>query len=158
MPVEILLREQVQRSSRANACRPRSADCGGRPPRGVRCPAAAGTRPRQRPGRIHAGRPRVRHHLEPGQTTPAPWANVIANPQFGTVVSESGGGYTWAENAHEFRLTTWHNDPVSDASGEAFYIRDEETGRFWSPTPLPAPRRSWLRVPARLRLQRLRAL
>jgi cellobiose phosphorylase len=76
--------------------------------------------------------------LPPGQTTPAPWANVLANPVIGTVVSESGGAYTWVENAHEFRLTTWHNDPVSDATGEAFYVRDEETGRFWSPTPLPA--------------------
>ncbi|HEX9772041.1 MAG TPA: glucoamylase family protein, partial [Steroidobacteraceae bacterium] len=77
--------------------------------------------------------------LAPGQVTPAPWANVLANPQFGTVVSESGAGYTWSENAHEFRLTPWHNDPVTDASGEAFYLRDEETGRFWSPTPLPVP-------------------
>ncbi|MGK2953721.1 MAG: GH36-type glycosyl hydrolase domain-containing protein, partial [Thiobacillus sp.] len=76
--------------------------------------------------------------LEPGQTTPAPWVNVIASPHIGTVVSESGSAYTWAENAHEFRLTTWHNDPLSDASGEALYIRDEETGAFWSPTPLPA--------------------
>ncbi len=63
---------------------------------------------------------------------------MIANPNFGTVVSESGGSYTWAENSHEFRLTPWHNDPVSDTSGEALYIRDEETGYFWSPTPLPA--------------------
>ncbi|MBI2806874.1 MAG: cyclic beta 1-2 glucan synthetase [Planctomycetes bacterium] len=76
--------------------------------------------------------------LGPGQTTPAPWVNVIANPQFGTVVSESGCAYTWAENSHEFRLTPWHNDPVTDASGEAIYLRDEETGHFWSPTPLPA--------------------
>jgi len=80
--------------------------------------------------------------LEPGQTTPAPWVNVIASPHIGTVVSESGSAYTWAENAHEFRLTTWHNDPLSDASGEAVYIRDEETGAFWSPTPLPARGRS----------------
>ncbi len=72
------------------------------------------------------------------RTTPAPWANVLANRHFGTVISESGGAYTWSENAHEFRLTPWRNDPVSDASGEAFYIRDEESGRFWSPTPLPA--------------------
>jgi cellobiose phosphorylase len=76
--------------------------------------------------------------LAPGQVTPAPWVNVLANPQFGTVVSESGGAYTWSENAHEFRLTPWHNDPVSDAGGEALYLRDEESGRVWSPTPLPA--------------------
>jgi len=76
--------------------------------------------------------------LEPGQSTPAPWVNVIASPHIGTVVSESGSAYTWVENAHEFRLTTWHNDPLGDSSGEALYIRDEETGAFWSPTPLPA--------------------
>ena len=76
--------------------------------------------------------------LEPGQNTPAPWANVIASPHIGTVVSEGGSAYTWVENAHEFRLTPWHNDPLSDSSGEALYIRDEETGAFWSPTPLPA--------------------
>ena len=76
--------------------------------------------------------------LAPGQVTPAPWVNVLANPWFGTLVSESGAAYTWSENAHEFRLTPWHNDPVSDSSGEALYLRDEETGHVWSPTPLPA--------------------
>ncbi len=72
-----------------------------------------------------------------GQLTPAPWVNVLANPHFGTVISESGLATTWSENAHEFRLTPWGNDPVSDSRGEAFYIRDEERGHFWSPTPLP---------------------
>ena len=76
--------------------------------------------------------------LSAGQVTPAPWVNVLANPYFGTVVSESGSAYTWVENCHEFRLTPWSNDPVTDATGEAFYIRDEQTGQFWSPTPLPA--------------------
>ncbi|MEO8143112.1 MAG: glycosyl hydrolase family 65 protein, partial [Betaproteobacteria bacterium] len=71
------------------------------------------------------------------QATPAPWVNVLANPHFGSVVSDSGSAYTWHENAHEFRLTPWNNDAVSDASGEALYLRDEETGHFWSPTPLP---------------------
>ena len=71
-------------------------------------------------------------------TTPAPWVNVLANPDFGTVISESGSAYTWAVNAHEYRITPWNNDPVSDTGGEAFYLRDEETGRFWSPSPFPA--------------------
>ncbi|MGA2247344.1 MAG: glucoamylase family protein [Verrucomicrobiota bacterium] len=75
--------------------------------------------------------------LPPGVVTPAPWVNVLANPNFGTLISESGGSYTWSENCHEFRLTPWNNDAVTDASGEAFYIRDEQTGKFWSPTPLP---------------------
>lgn len=70
--------------------------------------------------------------------TPLPWANVLANPRFGSVVTESGSGYTFFDNAHEYRLTPWSNDAVADASGEAFYLRDEETGAFWSPTPLPA--------------------
>ena len=71
--------------------------------------------------------------------TPAPWINVLANEHFGTIVSDSGSSTTWFENSSEFRLTSWHNDPVSDRTGEAIYIRDEETGEFWSPTPQPGP-------------------
>jgi cyclic beta-1,2-glucan synthetase len=76
--------------------------------------------------------------IAPGQATPAPWSNVISNPNFGTVISERGGAYTWGENSQQFRLTPWYNDPVSDTSGEALYIRDEESGQFWSPTAMPA--------------------
>ena len=72
-----------------------------------------------------------------GATTPMPWLNVLANPTFGTLVSESGSASTWSENAQLFRLTSWSNDPVSDTSGEAMYLRDEDSGRFWSPTALP---------------------
>ena len=77
-------------------------------------------------------------YLEPGQWTPAPWINVIANPDLGFLVSEAGSGYTWAGNSGENRLTPWGNDPVSDPPGEAIYLRDEETAEVWSPTPLPA--------------------
>jgi cyclic beta-1,2-glucan synthetase len=76
--------------------------------------------------------------VQPGHVPPLPWVNVLANAQFGTLVSDSGGSYSWSENCHEFRLTPWHNDAVTDLSGEALYIRDEQSGRFWSPTPLPA--------------------
>lgn len=72
-----------------------------------------------------------------GQLTPTPWVNVLANPHFGTVVSESGLACTWGENAHEYRLTPWGNDPVRDSQGEALYLRDEDRGHYWSPTPLP---------------------
>nr|WP_241093355.1 glucoamylase family protein [Xanthomonas sp.] len=75
--------------------------------------------------------------LREGAPTPAPWSNVLANAQLGTVLSESAAGYTWFENAHEFRLSPWHNDPVADTCGEAFYLRDEDSGRVWSPQPLP---------------------
>ncbi len=76
--------------------------------------------------------------LKEGQWTPAPWINVIANSlDFGFTVSESGSGYTWSVNSRENRLTPWSNDPISDPPGEMIYIRDEDTGIFWSPTPLP---------------------
>ncbi|MDH3582842.1 MAG: cyclic beta 1-2 glucan synthetase [Phycisphaerae bacterium] len=75
----------------------------------------------------------------PDHKPPAPWSNVLANERLGSVVSESGSAYTWFENAHEFRLTPWANDPVSDPSGEAIYVRDEHTGQSWSPTPSPTP-------------------
>lgn len=70
---------------------------------------------------------------KPKQQTPAPWINILANEQFGSIVSENGQSYTWAENAHEFRLTPWNNDPITDLTGESFFIRDEENGKFWSP-------------------------
>ncbi len=77
-------------------------------------------------------------YLQPGQHTPRPWINVVANPEFGFLVSEAGGGCTWAVNSSENRLTPWRNDPLTDMPGEALYLRDEETGLVWSPTPMPA--------------------
>jgi len=70
---------------------------------------------------------------------PAPWINVVANETFGFLASETGAGYTWAGNSREHRLTPWSNDPVSDPHGEAWYLRDEEDGAVWSPSPGPAP-------------------
>ena len=75
--------------------------------------------------------------LGPGQSTPAPWLNVIANPSFGFQVSESGSGYTWSGNSRENQLTPWSNDPVSDPVSEAIYVRDDDTGEVWCPTALP---------------------
>lgn len=79
--------------------------------------------------------------LKEGQTTPAPWINVVSNRGFGFHVSEVGAGYTWAENGRENKLTPWSNDPVSDPHGEVFYVRDEDKGSFWSITPLPVRNR-----------------
>jgi cyclic beta-1,2-glucan synthetase len=75
--------------------------------------------------------------LNEGLRTPEPWVNVIANPSFGFLVSESGSGFTWSLNSHENQLTPWSNDHVFDTAGEALYIRDEATGEVWSPTALP---------------------
>ncbi|MGZ8346996.1 MAG: GH36-type glycosyl hydrolase domain-containing protein, partial [Allosphingosinicella sp.] len=79
-------------------------------------------------------------HLQAGETTPAPWVNVLANDAFGTLVTEAGGGYTWAGNSGENRLTPWTNDPVTDPPVESLYLRDEETAAIWSATPAPAGR------------------
>jgi cyclic beta-1,2-glucan synthetase len=68
---------------------------------------------------------------------PAPWANVVANPSAGFCVTERGGGFAWAENSYFFRLTPWFNDPVSDPCGEVIYLRDEESGDWWTATPGP---------------------
>jgi cyclic beta-1,2-glucan synthetase len=76
-------------------------------------------------------------YLTDDRWTPAPWVNVISNENFGFLVSESGSGFTWNLNSGENRLTPWKNDPVSDPPGETIYLRDEETGYVWSPTPLP---------------------
>ena len=78
--------------------------------------------------------------LEGDQETPLPWANVIANPGFGTIVTASGSSHTWAENSRENRLTSFANDPVADPTAEAWFIRDDESGEIWSPTPGPVRR------------------
>ena len=73
--------------------------------------------------------------VQGGVLPPAPWANVIANPHGGVLVTERGAGFTWAGSSYFFRLTPWHNDPVSDPASEVLYLRDSETGELWSPTP-----------------------
>ncbi len=75
--------------------------------------------------------------LRPGECTPAPWINVIANETFGFITSETGSGYTWSKNSQENKLTSWSNDPVCDPSGDTFYVCDQETGEVWGPTALP---------------------
>lgn len=76
-------------------------------------------------------------YLRPGATTPAPWVNVMANANFGTMVGESGLGFTWSGNSQTNRLTPWHNDPVSDPQSEVIYMRDDESGAVWTPVALP---------------------
>ena len=71
--------------------------------------------------------------------TPLPWTNVIAHDGFGFLATEAGTGMTWQGNSQMNKLTPWSNDPVSDPAGEALYVRDEESGLFWSPLPQPAP-------------------
>jgi cyclic beta-1,2-glucan synthetase len=78
--------------------------------------------------------------LEGDAETPLPWANVIASPAFGTIVTASGASFTWSENSRENRLTPFANDPIADPTAEALFVRDDEDGVAWSPTPGPLPR------------------
>ena len=78
--------------------------------------------------------------LEGERETPLPWSNVLANPAFGTIVSSCGSAFTWAGNSRENRLTPFANDPLSDPTGEAFYLRDDDSGAVWGATPAPLPR------------------
>ncbi len=75
--------------------------------------------------------------LGPGQSTPAPWINVVSNPSFGFQAAADGGGYTWSQNSRDNQLTPWSNDPVVDRPGETLYVRDLESGALWSPTAQP---------------------
>jgi N,N'-diacetylchitobiose phosphorylase len=77
---------------------------------------------------------------------PMPWTNVIANEEAGFLITASGGGYTWAGNSRENRLTPWYNDPISDPPAEAIFLRDEEAGIFWTPTPYPVPQNGYYEV------------
>ncbi|HXT29317.1 MAG TPA: glucoamylase family protein, partial [Vicinamibacterales bacterium] len=80
--------------------------------------------------------------LDGDRETPLPWSNVMANASFGTMVSASGSAFTWAGNSRENRLTPFANDPIGDPTGEAIYLRDEDSGEVWGATPSPLPRRA----------------
>jgi len=67
------------------------------------------------------------------QRTPLPWSNILANKEFGSIITENGGGFTFVENSHECRLTPWSNDSVLDDTGEQIYIRNEENGKIFTP-------------------------
>jgi len=88
-------------------------------------------------GGFHPGGKEYIMQIDKEHATPAPWVNVIANEDFGFTASESGSGYTWCENSHEYRLTPWSNDAVSDSPGEAIYLCDADTGSCWTAALLP---------------------
>jgi cyclic beta-1,2-glucan synthetase len=118
---------------------------------------AAATLPRPEPGATPVAVPRLtldngvggftpdaREYvvvLEGDRETPLPWSNVLSNPSFGTMVTSAGSAFTWAGNSRENRLTPFANDPLTDPTGEAIYVRDEDTGAVWGATPAPLPRR-----------------
>jgi cyclic beta-1,2-glucan synthetase len=104
-------------------------------------PAATAARRLRDPASLGSPTPEGDYEIriDEGRLPPAPWANVIANPAGGFLVTERGAGCTWAASSFFYRLTPWHNDPVCDPPGEVLYLRDQETGATWSPTPAPFP-------------------
>ncbi len=112
-----------------------------RPPKSAATPIAVG--PRLMENGIGGFAPDGREYviaLEGDRETPLPWSNVLANPEFGTILTASGAAYTWSGNSRENRLTPFANDPITDPTGEAIFIRDEHDGTVWGATPGPLPR------------------
>ncbi len=70
---------------------------------------------------------------------PTTWSHIIANDKFGSVVTESGGGYSWYQNSRLNRVTSWHNSIGINIPSEIIYLRDEENGKTWTPTAMPMP-------------------
>ena len=109
----------------------------------------------QRFRRVYEGRPRVscdrRGPRRPGRTS-------SRTQRFGFVATESGLGNTWSENSYQNRLTPWNNDPVVDPPGEVIYLRDDQSGEFWTATASPAGGANRTRHQVRPGLRDLRTL
>jgi cyclic beta-1,2-glucan synthetase len=82
---------------------------------------------------------RLRSTADGLKLPPMPWCNVVANENFGFLISETGATCTWSRNSQANRLTPWSNDPIIDPHHEAFYLRDDDNGTFWSLFPGPCP-------------------
>jgi cyclic beta-1,2-glucan synthetase len=97
--------------------------------------------------------------IEGDRVPPLPWANVVANPLGGFLITERGGGFAWCGSSYFYRLTPWHNDPVTDPPSEVLYLRDEDSGEVWCPTPAPvrSPPAPARQPPATARPRRRRA-
>ncbi len=67
-----------------------------------------------------------RDYVVTNTNTPMPWVNVIANPHFGCVVSSTMAGFTFANNAQQFKLTGWSNDIVRDNASEMLLINKKQ--------------------------------
>ena len=70
--------------------------------------------------------------------TPRPWINVISNGEYGLVISQAGGGFSWLDHSEFNRLNRWHQDLIQDNWGKYFYIKDNESNQIWSPTWMPS--------------------
>ena len=70
---------------------------------------------------------------------PIVWSHILANENFGTIVTENMGGYTWYKNSRLNRITSWHNRAFQDIPSEVIYMQDIESGKAWSLGAGPMP-------------------
>ena len=70
--------------------------------------------------------------LEKDNKLPTVWSMVFANQNFGTIVTQNLGGYTWHKNSRLNRLSAWNNNHVFDLPSEVIYLKDYKTGKKWS--------------------------
>ena len=73
------------------------------------------------------------------ENVPMPWSHIMANENFGTLVTDSMGGYTWYKNSRLNRITAWSNNPILDVPSEIIYLKDYDTKKAWSLGLNPMP-------------------
>ncbi|HQB94761.1 MAG TPA: glycosyl transferase family 36 [Candidatus Omnitrophota bacterium] len=69
--------------------------------------------------------------------TPRPWVNVISNGDYGTIETQTGSGFSWRDNSNLSRITRWDQDLIRDNWGKYIYLRDKDSGKYWSGTWKP---------------------
>ena len=72
--------------------------------------------------------------------TPLPWINYLGCEEFFTMISNTGGGYSFYKDAKLLRLTRFrYNNTPKDSNGHYFYIKDGDTiwNPGWQPTQTP---------------------
>ena len=73
--------------------------------------------------------------------TPLPWINYLGSQEFFSLISNTGGGYSFYKDARLRRLTRYrYNNAPLDNNGRYIYLRDDEDGSAWSPTWQPMRR------------------
>lgn len=70
---------------------------------------------------------------------PTVWSHIIANENFGTLVTENMGGYTWYKNSRLNRVSSWSNGAFLDIPSEVIYMEDCKSGKKWSLGLNPMP-------------------
>ena len=71
------------------------------------------------------------YHIAMSPQVPLAWSNVLANQNFGSVVTQNLGGYTWSRNSRLNRISRWSNNAVSDVPSETLFVQDTTNQKAW---------------------------